>query len=49
MTKIVKDVNLVNPKTISFTEFLIASCNKGNLLTDGNLRLMFNFIDHDGD
>ena len=49
MTKIVKDVNLVNPKTISFTEFLTASCNKGNLLTDGNLRLMFNFIDHDGD
>lgn len=38
MNKILKDVNLVNPKTISFTEFLIAACNKNSLLTESNLK-----------
>ena len=49
MNKIMKDVNLVNPKTISFTEFLMAACNKNNLLTEANLRQMFTTIDDDGD
>ena len=49
MNKIMKDVNLVNPKTISFTEFLIAACSKNNLLTEANLKQVFNFIDDDGD
>ena len=38
MNKILKDVNLVNPKTISFTEFMIAACSKNNLLTEANLK-----------
>ena len=49
MNKILKDVNLVNSKTISYTEFMIAACHKNNLLTETNLKQMFNYIDDDGD
>lgn len=49
MNKILKDVNLINTKTISFTEFLIAACNKNNLLSEANLKIVFKYIDDDGD
>lgn len=49
MNKILKDVNLVNTKTISFTEFVIAACSKNHLLSEANLKQVFNYIDDDGD
>ena len=50
--KLVKDggaLALSQSKNICFTEFLIASCNKNNLLCENNLITTFKYIDDDGD
>ena len=44
-----KQVDLNFDGVISFTEFLVATCNKRMLFTDHNLRELFNFIDKNRD
>lgn len=37
MAKIIRRIDVNGDRDISFTEFLIAACNKNNLLTEANL------------
>jgi calcium-dependent protein kinase len=49
MHKLMKDVAIMNNKTLCFTEFLVAACNRNTLLSEHNLKNAFNYIDDDRD
>lgn len=50
ISRIIRNVDLTdNCKSITFTEFLMAACNKNVLLNEFNLRCAFTYIDYDND
>ena len=45
----IRNVDTSGNRSISFTEFLMAACNKNELLTERNLQLAFTYMDYDKD